>query len=234
MIAAPLLLLLKPKLPHAVVLTFHDVIERRGPQSVWFDTTVDELKEILDAFKKANANFIRLADLRDAVAGRRSLPPRAVLITFADNYRGYGQLALPILLKRGVPSVQFVHTGFVGSKVGRPKLTWTELASAMKTGYVEVQSQTVSHPADLTTLTDSVLAKEFARSKEDLKRLGQPVYAVAYPNGKFDLRVSQAAKASGYELGFTERLTPVDRSPDAWRIGRYVHTKWRQALRELK
>jgi peptidoglycan/xylan/chitin deacetylase (PgdA/CDA1 family) len=47
-----------------------------------------------------------------ARAGRHILPPRAVLITFDDGYRDFGQLAWPLLKQYRVPAVLFVPTAF--------------------------------------------------------------------------------------------------------------------------
>ena len=56
-------------------------------------------------------NPISLDDLRAARSGVRSLPPRPVLITFDDGYRGVLERALPVLERYHVPAVVFVCAG---------------------------------------------------------------------------------------------------------------------------
>jgi peptidoglycan/xylan/chitin deacetylase (PgdA/CDA1 family) len=58
-----------------------------------------------------SCNPISLDDLRAARAGVRALPPRPVLITFDDGYRGVLEYALPVLERYKVPAVVFACAG---------------------------------------------------------------------------------------------------------------------------
>jgi peptidoglycan/xylan/chitin deacetylase (PgdA/CDA1 family) len=58
-----------------------------------------------------SCNPISLDDLRAARAGVRALPPRPVLITFDDGYRGVLDYALPVLERYRMPAVVFVCAG---------------------------------------------------------------------------------------------------------------------------
>jgi len=51
---------------------------------------------------------ISLAEYREARRGLRTLPPRSVLVTFDDGYRGVLDHALPILERYGIPAAVFV------------------------------------------------------------------------------------------------------------------------------
>lgn len=218
------LLQTSPVATRPVALTYHDVTPRK---SVWFDCTPAEFRSQIDAMAKAGARFVSLAQIEASFRGR-PLPPKAVALTFADNYRGFLTHAYPLLRARRIPVAMFVHTGFVGSKVGRPKMIWTDLQRLDREGFCTVASQTVTH-RDLDKLTDAEIQKELVDSKRDLERhLGHPVRFLAYPNGNFDDRCERAAKGAGYALAFSEIQTPIGRS--RYRVERYVHTKWRRAL----
>lgn len=209
-----------------VALTYHDVTPRK---SVWFDCTPSEFRSQIDAMTRADASFVSLAQVEAAFAGR-PLPKNAVAITFADNYRGFLTYAYPLLKARRIPVAMFVHTGFVGSKVGRPKMTWDELRRLDREGVCTVASQTVTHRS-LDALTGPEIAKELRDSKAALERnLGHPVRYLAYPNGAFDARCEAAAIDAGYRLAFSEVQRPIGKNRYA--VERYVHTKWRQALRD--
>lgn len=213
-----------------VVLTYHDMVLRRDQNSVWFDCTPEELLEQLDALAESGANFISLEDLYHGLTGTKPLKPQSVVITFADNYQGFFDHAWPILKKRGIPTTLFVHTGHVGSQKGRPKMSWQTLSELMDSGLVSVQSQTVSHPADITKLGASSVAKELSISKTDIEsQLNSQCWAIAYPNGKFDLATAAAAEKAGYLIGFTEEQSPAESAPDIYRVPRWVHTKWKEA-----
>jgi peptidoglycan/xylan/chitin deacetylase (PgdA/CDA1 family) len=180
---------------------------------------------------RTGARFVSLAQVEASFHGR-PLPANAVALTFADNYRGFLTYAYPVLKARRIPVAMFVHTGFVGSKIGRPKMTWPELQRLDREGICTVASQTVTH-RDLDKLTDSEMQKELLDSKRDLERhLGHAVRYLAYPNGSFDARCEAAAQRAGYALACSEIQTPIGHDP--YRVERYVHTKWHQALRDAR
>jgi peptidoglycan/xylan/chitin deacetylase (PgdA/CDA1 family) len=218
----------------AVVLTYHDIIEQRGPGSVWFDCTVREFRAQMDELRRNGAAFVSTRQVESFLASGAPLPPRAVAVTFADNYRGFLMHAWPILRNRGIPVTMFVHTGYVGSRVGRPKMTWAELTQLHRQGVI-VASQTVSHPADLTKLSDADLRKEFRGAMDTLTQRIDPygAHRLAYPNGKFDRRTIMFAKEAGVQFAYTEECQPVTARSLPLAIPRYVHTKVRQAWRDL-
>jgi hypothetical protein len=61
------------------------------------------------------------------------------------------------------------------------------------------------------------------------EELDHEIDYVAYPNGKFDLRVAHFARAVGYKMAFTEEQAPAELSPNIYQVARYVHTKYQQA-----
>ena len=214
------------------ILTYHDFVARRDARSLWFDCTQQEFRSQLNYFSRHQARFLSLQQIETALKLGRDLPRHAIALTFADNYEGFWRNAYPILKARRIPCAMFVHTGYVGDRHGRPKMTWDQLRQLDREGLVTVASQTVSHPADLRDLSDDQLDREFVESKSKLeKELGHEVPYLAYPNGKYDARIAKHARAAGYRLAFTEVTQPLERSPDRWRINRYVHTKWQSAAK---
>ena len=209
-----------------VALTYHDVTPRK---SVWFDCTPSEFRSQIDAMTRAGARFVSLAQVEAFYAGR-PLPRNAVAVTFADNYRGFLRYAYPLLRARRIPVAMFVHTGFVGSPIGRPKMTWDELRRLDREGICTVASQTVTHRS-LDALAGPEIARELRDSEAALERhLGHPVRYLAYPNGAYDVRCEAAVADAGYALAFCEAQRPFGH--DRYAVPRYVHTKWRQALRD--
>lgn len=65
--------------------------------------------QLLSSFFNVIPLDVALAGLKD-----RSIPPRAVCITFDDGYRSIHDLALPVLLEYGFPATIFVSSGYIG------------------------------------------------------------------------------------------------------------------------
>ncbi len=214
----------------SVILTYHDMVPERDGESLWFDCTPGELEEQIAWLRAEGAVFISLQDVYDALIGEASLPTGAVAITFADNYRGFLEHAWPILEREEIPVTMFVHTGFVGSRQGRPKMTWEELRELSKSPLFRAESQTVSHPEDLTQLAPRDIEHEFSQSRMELEQeLARPCRFLAYPNGKFNADVADQAREAGYMAAFTEELLLAEASPSIWQVARWVHTRYRDA-----
>ena len=67
-------------------------------------------------------------DVREARAAGRPLPPRAVLITFDDAYRDFGEIAWPILRTYGFRATLFVPSAYPGEPWRR--FWWDRLLGA--------------------------------------------------------------------------------------------------------
>jgi peptidoglycan/xylan/chitin deacetylase (PgdA/CDA1 family) len=217
------------------ILTYHDVIAKRDKTSVWFDCTVDEFESQMQWLKRQGAVFVSIHDVKKALLSKTALPKNAVCVTFADNYQGFYRYAYPYIKKHRIPVAQFVHTDFVGSVLGRPKMSWRQLQELERSGLVSVESQTCSHPADVSKLSKAARTHELRDSKLKIEQmLKKRVTALAYPNGMYNSTISMEAQKQGYEIAFTEVCKPVELAPNLWQVPRYVHTKYREAWRDGK
>lgn len=163
---------------------------------------------------------------------------RVVAVTFDDAYRSVLDFAEPILARHGFVATVFAPTEFVGSQgpmswpgidgwLGGPHepelvpLSWDQLGWLRDRGW-EIGSHTVTHPR-LSELEPADLARELADSKSACERaLGGICRSVAYPYGDHDPGVIAAARAAGYEFGFTLSARLHRSYPLRWpRIGVY-------------
>jgi peptidoglycan/xylan/chitin deacetylase (PgdA/CDA1 family) len=73
------------------------------------------------------ATIVPLDEAVDALAAGRSLPPRAVALTFDDGYADWLDVAVPALDRRGLHGTFFLVSDLLS---GRPVAWWEELADA--------------------------------------------------------------------------------------------------------
>jgi peptidoglycan/xylan/chitin deacetylase (PgdA/CDA1 family) len=94
--------------PGVAVLCYHDV--RISDDSIPF-SDLHVTKATFERHCRLIANAcdpISLAEFREARQKGRELPPRSVIVTFDDGYRGVLDHALPILERYGIPAAVFV------------------------------------------------------------------------------------------------------------------------------
>ncbi|WP_424951506.1 polysaccharide deacetylase family protein [Deinococcus sp.] len=216
------------------VLTYHDVIASRRQQgAVWFDCALDEFEAQMKFLHDQGAQVVTLEQLQRHLTTGERLPDRAIALTFDDSYQGVYDQAVPVLRRYGYPYAVFVHTDYVGSRKGRPKMTWDELRELDRGGLATIGSHSRSHPADLGLLTTAQQDDEFQGSKKVLEQqLGHPVSFISYPNGKADPAAFERARLAGYTLGFMEEWGPVEQSPDILALNRYIHIQLPRAWAE--
>ncbi len=141
--------------------------------------------------------------------------PLVASVTFDDGYADAYSEALPVLRRLGIPATVFI----IVARVNEPGfMSWEQLKVLRSAGW-EVASHTVSH-AELTDLSPTGLERELLGAKETLMlRLGSPVHCVAYPFGRHDRRVRQAA-AMTYDCGVTTAPGLNTKRADAWALRR--------------
>src|SRR5271165_7303886 len=171
--------------PYLAVLVWHDVVA--GDKEVWFDTTLETFRAQLEAIRRGGYHVIPLATLRDHLVAGKPVPAKPLALTFDDNGHGIYENAFPLLLKYHYPATLFVHTNFVGTTTSKRHNTWDQLKEMEHSGLIDVQSLTANHPPDLRQLSDADLVHELTLSRYSLEhRLGQPVYALVYPEDNYD------------------------------------------------
>jgi peptidoglycan/xylan/chitin deacetylase (PgdA/CDA1 family) len=176
---------------------------------------------------------MRACSLADFIAwteGEQDLPEGSFLLTFDDGFLGVYEHAAPILTKLNWPATIFLVSSLIGKqdewcRSQNPNgatypLLGREHIDAMRHMGFTFQSHTRSHP-DLTTLDDDDLADQLAGSRAELEDLlGQGVSYLAYPFGRYDGRVEDAARAAGYRAAFSVQPGFNRRDVDPLRIRR--------------
>jgi peptidoglycan/xylan/chitin deacetylase (PgdA/CDA1 family) len=137
--------------------------------------------------------------------GLKDSPSLRVAVTFDDGYRDNLSVAAPILLTHGIPFTVFVTSSFVRSR-SAGYLSPEDLRELAGLPGVTVGSHGATH-RPLAECDEGALWSELRDSKRYLEdATGKPVTTLSYPHGSVSLRVMQAAKRAGYELGACSRF----------------------------
>ena len=113
-----------------------------------------------------------------------------------------------------------VATELRGRVRPRPRaLTSSDIGTLASAGF-EIGFHTRRHYL-LTTLDDTALRAALTEGREEIDAAArQRLRMVAYPHGKADERVAQAARSAGYDYGFTASDACVFPDADALLLGR--------------
>ena len=139
---------------------------------------------------------------------------RKYIITFDDGFISVFNNALPEMLKRNIPSIIFIPTGYIGERA-----TWGEyknldiesemvagsddLSKLKKNKLVTLGSHTISHPI-LSNLSTNDVFHELNKSKEVLEKLtGEKILYFSFPHGVYNSNILEIANNIGYKYVFS-------------------------------
>ncbi|MBS1727143.1 MAG: polysaccharide deacetylase family protein [Armatimonadetes bacterium] len=217
------------------IIMFHDLVEKRGKDTVWYDCTTEEFKDILDKIKEDGLTVISLNDLCSHLATGKEIPEKSIVLTFDDNYQSFYDIAWPMLRERQYPATVFVHTAFVGSQQGRPKMSWDTLKELVKDPLFTVGGHTINHYEDLKDRDLETQRHELTDSKTELEsKLGVKIDLLAYPNGSNGEDTQAIAREAGYKLAVTVENMPAEESPNIFAVGRYIQTRFKNAVEDCE
>ena len=157
---------------------------------------------------------VTLQRMYDAWEHDGLVPPKPVVISFDDGYRGDYTDALPILRRRGWVGNLNLELGSLADG----ELTEQMIREMLDAGW-ELDSHTISH-LDLTALKGAALRREVAGSREILrKRFDVPVNFFCYPAGRFNPRAVREVRRAGY-LGATTTMPGMGSPGDLYKLRR--------------
>jgi peptidoglycan/xylan/chitin deacetylase (PgdA/CDA1 family) len=129
------------------VLTYH----RTGtglPLELLDTGVVAATAEALDrqlAFLKRHFDIVRVDDVMAALSGA-PLPPSPLLVTFDDGYRDNYDVALPLLVRHGIPAVFFIATSYIEE---RRLFWWDAIHTIVRSSLRERASLSYPYPIEL-------------------------------------------------------------------------------------
>ncbi|MEB3340279.1 polysaccharide deacetylase family protein [Okeania sp.] len=192
----------RARLAKVPVMMYHDILARK---KVSFDLTKEQFEYHLKSIKENGLTPINFDQLIRHLRTGEPLPEKPIVLTFDDGYIGHYEIVYPLLKKYNYPALFSIYTDKVdGKKAGRSTVTWEQLQEMVTNPLVTIASHSVTHPRDLTKLSDRQVEKEMFKSKQILEeKLGIKINYFTYPEGHYDKRVSAWAKAAGYTGAIT-------------------------------
>lgn len=183
------------------ILMYHDILPQK---QVFFDVTPQELEAHFQLIQSNQMTPISLSQLVTHLQTGLPLPKKPIVLTFDDGYGGHYDYVYPLLKKYHYPAVFSIYSSGVGKNTGRSHVTWEQLRQMAADPLVTIAVHSLTHPPDLTTLSDTQLEQEVVESKQIIeKNLGMQLHYFTYPAGKYDARVETLLKAAGYQAALT-------------------------------
>lgn len=180
-----------------LALSYHGIIDAATSN---YTISEENFKKQIRYLKQEGYQSISLDSLRAWLDGRKTLPPKSILITFDDGNKSDYNKAFPILKEYGFSGNLFLLSE---PAVNNVKGTSAYHIKEMIRNGFDIGSHGLSHK-NLVGLDSATLMRETLGSKKKIEdRLGRRIRFFAYPFGNFDEIVEDAVKASGYKGAFT-------------------------------
>ncbi len=215
-----------------VVLMYHDFLQHPIPGD---DITPASFAGQMALFVQDGYHFITMAQLASFVAGRGSVPPNALLLTFDNGYVSQFRYAFPLLQHYGAPATFFPIASWlygVGVPAGVSPLSLAEFQAMTATGLITVGTQGWDlHRAvqvgpgrteaasvgfswnPRTGASESLagyrqrVAADLAQARTKLAPLaGGPLTAFAYPFGDYTPALISVLHQAGFRELFAAKL----------------------------
>jgi peptidoglycan/xylan/chitin deacetylase (PgdA/CDA1 family) len=192
------------------ILEFHNISERGVG---WTNVLPQRFEKILDLLL-SKTQIIEPLELQSYLREKKHTIQPSVMLSFDDGYKEILTKAYPVMKERGLAGMVSIVVGYTGFRnkwdiMGGhlEHLGWDEISQLLEDGW-SICSHTITHP-DLKRCTDDRLKWELELSKRLLEQnLKIEVQAIAYPFGRFNLRVLKAVHKAGYRIGFTVGAEP--------------------------
>jgi hypothetical protein len=177
----------------SIVLMYHSLYEGE-------DTSAIDAEDLPYAVSKDNfiKQLDRLAKKRTGLFAPDDLAD--VVITFDDGHQSNLDIAVPLLLERGLSAYFFITTGFIDSRRGFLSAEGVQALSDVP-GMI-VGSHGVTHQF-FNDLTSHDAHQELVKSKACLESITKhPCASMSFPGGRYNKRTLELLQSTGYTQWF--------------------------------
>lgn len=202
------------------ILVYHNIQPRAEAGRIrGADLTMrpEVFAEQMQYLKDHRIPVVSFGDLVDALEGKKTLPPRAVVLTFDDGRLNQYQRAVPVLKKHGFTATFFPFTHAMDRN---PRyFSWAQLRELQTAGHL-IGSHTSLHVRvdrmkDAKQMHDEVTASRTLLGE----KLGEPATRYfSYPFGALAAAGDSAVRAAGYRAARAYTGGPWNSVRDRWRL----------------
>lgn len=169
------------------VIYYHDVHSNDSYTSM--STSLELFKKHIDIMQEQGYTIV----------DKITHPEREVLITFDDGFRGLYE-NFSYFREHHIPVKIFLIVEYLG---GKNYLSKAEVFELLNTGLVTIGSHTLTH-RNLDELTEDEMVVELQESKRRLEEMFEVgIEEFCYPRGRFNPKVAEMARKSGYRLQYS-------------------------------
>lgn len=209
-----------------LVVMYHGVTRNNYTPPVWTQLPLKIFHRQLE-FLRSHYKPIALRDFTAAIRGERTLPERAVLVTFDDGLSNNYSCAFPLLQQLGIPAAIFLTVGLIGSR----KLLWFDellflLQKAMAQGIIPK----LDNPAAQFLFQKHQLWQAYQTTVEWLKRAGTAERARVMEQLKTDIHLDHEQLLEDFGMLTWPEIRSMEQSG---LIEFGVHTATHRILTEL-
>lgn len=188
----------------ASILMYHSI----DKNPVFFTVRPSVFAQQMAYLAQNNYNVVSLQKLAFYIKDG-NIPGKTVVLTFDDGHEDNYFNAFPVLKKYNFPATIFLATGFMGKKIPNsanfslPALNWQQLKEMQRSGLIDFQPHTVSHPK-LNYVSLREAEKEILSSKRCIEEnLQKACRFFVYPKGYYTVEIEQLLRRQGFLLALT-------------------------------
>lgn len=172
--------------PVVDILMYHSISDGASPTSI----PAAAFRMQMAAIARAGVPVISLDDFLAAKAGRHTLAPRSVIVTFDDGFQDFADVAWPVMKPLGFHPIVYLPSAHVGRhenwahchSPARKIMDWPTIRQLAAQG-VMFGNHTVSHP-HLPLVAPDVVDAELTTARQQISSmLGTKVRHFAAPYG---------------------------------------------------
>lgn len=176
-------------------------------------------------------SVISVAEALECLFKGKTIPPRAVVLTFDDGADNFREFAVPVLLKYHFPATMYVCTNLLGKNTRdwikdmpenfqSPLMTAETLRELNKEEIITFGAHTRNH-VHLTQLSLDEMRTEIFDSKKELEDvLGEVVPDFCFPFGFYNIQAVQMVQDAGYRSAMTCVARAANYAPNPFLLPR--------------